>query len=210
MIMKDIKKNTNSFIYFIENKIFNGIDSESIKWWSNYASQKTFSSENEARQWLFDRLEFGDKTSPFENWINGTEYNKLFSEQMPLYKSGKSWKIGKRIRKDNRLKLKNLKIKRPDLYELNQIAQANGESDYVLHPVKWIRIDFNKNDYYLTNPSELQRIEKLAEQIKQNNWIEAIVYDYNKGYIIEGQHRSRAMYIMGFKSVPGIGIEYYE
>jgi ParB-like chromosome segregation protein Spo0J len=60
--------------------------------------------------------------------------------------------------------------------------------------------------------NEPERMARLAEKIKENLWIETpIVGIQGKGFwLIEGQHRVRAMAILGFKTVPVIGIEYEE
>lgn len=94
--------------------------------------------------------------------------------------------------------------------ELNMIAQANGTEDYRFHPVKWIRINVDSDDIYATSPGERQRIAALAQQIKESGWIEAVVYHYKEGWVIEGQHRIRALKMLGFNTAPGIGIEYFD
>ena len=191
----------------VENRQFTGVTPDGVEFWAKYSRSLNFKSAEEAKAWLFRKMELGDKNAPF---VNGTEYNKAYSEAIPIYQSGKSFKIGKRIREDKRFRLSSLRVIRPGLEELNQVAQANGESDYRFHPVKWIPVSFlhDDNDYYLRSPNERSYIQELAEKIKTNGWIEAVIYDYKDGSIIEGQHRARAMKFLGFKTVPGVGIEY--
>ena len=58
----------------------------------------------------------------------------------------------------------------------------------------------------------VDKIKNLAGLIKSNGWIEAIIYGIEEDgvpYIIEGQHRTRAMKLLGFNTVPGIGIKFY-
>jgi hypothetical protein len=197
------------FKKWLENKVFTGLKHDDVEWWAKYASAKIFPTPEEARNWLFQRREFADQqTSAKVFGVDGPEFNHAFANAMPLYQSGKSWKIGKRIRTDNRFRLNQLEVKRPSLEELNEIAQANGTGDYKFHKTKWIKVSFDKSDYYLVNQKE--RIANLANQIKNNKWIEAIVYDYSDQSIIEGQHRARAMTVLGFNTVPGVGIEYFE
>lgn len=185
---------------------------DDINHWANYAISRKFSTEQEARDWIFYKKERSDQEFGHIFPPKGPEFNRQFANEMPIYQSGKSFKIGKRIRTDNRLRLSHLEVRRPDIEELNEIAQANGEADYKFHPVKWIPISYTvaDNDYYLSSPGELRRIQNLAAQIKENKWIEAVVYDYRSKSIIEGQHRARAMKVLGFATVPGIGIEYDE
>lgn len=199
-----------NFKNWLENKQFTNMKPSDIDHWSNYSANKIFKSPEEARQWIFARKEHSDKSSWAELFgPDGPEYNKAFAEAMPIYQSGKSFKIGKRIRTDNRLRLSNLEVKRPSLQELNVVAQANGESDYKFHPTKWVKFPVGNKDVYATQSSELNKIASLAEEIKQNGWIEAVIYDWNSGYLIEGQHRVRALRLLGFKTAPGVGIEYF-
>jgi hypothetical protein len=199
------------FKIWLENKKFNGIESKDIEWWSKYARSKLFSTEEEARSWVFERRQYADRQSYASLFgIDGEEYNRAFANAIPVYQSGKSFKIGKRVRSEKRFSLKNLKIKKPDWEYIIQTAQANGESDFKVHEIKWIPIRFTvdgQNDYYLMN--QKNRIENLASEIKNNGWIEAVIYDYESLNIIEGQHRARAMKVLGFNTVPGVGIEYY-
>ncbi len=196
------------FRTFLEVKEFTSITPETIEWWSKYAKNRIFKSEKEARDWIFYQKERTDKEFAHVFSPDGTEYNRKFADIIPIYQSGKSFKIGKRIKKDNRFRLKHLQVKLPSLEELNEIAQANGESDYRFRKVTWIPVSWGmeENDYYFKR--DLERIKNLAQQIKENGWIEAVVYHYNEHWVIEGQHRIRAMYLLGFKTVPGVGIEY--
>jgi len=201
------------FRTWLESKQFTGLKPDDIDWWAKYARSRIFKTPEEAREWIFDRREHADR-QPHVSMFggpDGPEFNRAYANAMPLYQSGKSWKIGKRIREDHRMRLKNIEIRMPDWSYVVEVAQSNGESDWKAHKVKWIPIRFtvaDQNDYYMT--SQKQRIENLAAQIKQNNWIEPVIYEYPSMSILEGQHRARAMKVLGFNTVPGIGIEYEE
>ena len=175
-------------LWLNESKHFTGLKPSDVNWWASYAKNWNFKSEQEARDWIFDKRQHHDRDPHVDMFggPDGPEFNRAFASAMPIYMSGKSFKIGKRLQKDNRLKLKNIEIRKPDLEELDMVAQANGESDYKFHPVKWIRVKFSENDYYLNSPKTKNYIIALANQIKQNKWIEAIIYDYSDGSIIEG------------------------
>lgn len=200
-----------NFKIWLENKIFQGIKPSDVTWWANYAANMIFPSEITARDWVFHKREFSDRqVSATVFGIDGPEYNRAFADAIPIYQSGKSFKIGKRIRKDNRLRLKNLEVKVPDWEYVIQTAQAFSSEDFKVHKIKWIPIRFtvsDKDDYYLVNQQD--RIRRLADKIKDNGWIEAVIYDYKNLNILEGQHRARAMRVLGFSTVPGVGIEYY-
>jgi hypothetical protein len=105
------------------------IDAESIKWWSGYASARNFNSEQEAYDWIARMMKRGDERNLFQSdsvkVLSDGEYQKK-AREIPLYQSGKSWKVGKRIRKDTRLKLSDIEIKRPSRELLSIVASANG------------------------------------------------------------------------------------
>ena len=199
-----------NFSEWFKNKQFQGVNKQDIDWWAKYAHYKVFPTEQDARNWVFERRQATDREpSSTVFGIDGEEYNRAFAQAIPIYQSGKSFKIGKRVRTDTRLRLKNLQVKLPDIVYINQVAQANGESDYQIHKMQWIPVRFtvsDERDYYLMNQKD--RIRDLAYQIKSNGWIEAVIYDWASKHILEGQHRARAMRILGFNTVPGVGIEY--
>jgi ParB family chromosome partitioning protein len=55
-------------------------------------------------------------------------------------------------------------------------------------------------------------IKDLAYKIKTNGWIEAVVVgETNSGYELwEGQHRTRALRVLGFSTVPAYIIKINE
>jgi hypothetical protein len=201
----------------VADKVFSGITNDNIKWWSSYSQNRTFKTPEEAREWVFYMMERSDRQPHSSMFgINGTDYNRKFSENIPLYQSGKSWKIGKRVRKDTRFRLSDLRVKTPDIEYLNTVANSNTEKGWEYGGVKWLRIsdlmgDVNEDQYYSWG-KELDYIKNLAYQIKTNGWIEAVVVGQtDSGYELwEGQHRSRALRVLGFSKVPAYIIEVNE
>lgn len=202
------------FKIWLEGKQFTGITPDNIQWWANYSKHMTFPTPEAARQWVFDRREHADRQphAAVFGGVDGPEYNRAFADAIPLYQSGKSWKIGKRIRVDRRLRLSDLQIRMPDTAMVHEVAQANGTGEYKILKVKNIPIRYavSGQDAYSTQQGEINRIRNLAEQIKENKWIEPVIYDASDYSIIEGQHRTRAMKLLGFAMVPGIGIQYLD
>jgi hypothetical protein len=191
------------------DKTFTGISSDSLKWWASYAQRMIFKTPEEARAWVFRRMERSDQ-EPYAGafGINGPEYNKKFSEAIPLYQSGKSWKIGKRVRKDTRFKLSDLQVKTPDIEYLNEVANSNTEQDWEFGGIKWLRISDligdAKGDSYYSLGTSGEYIKSLAYRIKENGWIEAVVVGQTglEYELWEGQHRTRALRVLGFSTVP--------
>src|SRR3990172_1782344 len=65
-----------------------------IKHWSAYAQKISFGSEQEARDWIFRKLELAEQGSMGEVFgRKGLEYNRQYANQFPVYQSGKTtWK----------------------------------------------------------------------------------------------------------------------
>jgi hypothetical protein len=190
------------------NKEFTGITPDNIKWWSSYAQSRVFKTPEEAREWVFHVMERTDREPHASLFgINGSDYNRKFSEAIPVYQSGKSWKIGKRVRKDTRFRLSDLQVKRPDTEYLNEVANSNTADDWEFGGIKWLRIsdligDIKEGVY--SYGRELDSIKDLAYQIKTNGWIEAVVVGQtgSEYELWEGQHRVRALKVLGFSKVP--------
>lgn len=189
------------------DKEFKGITPDSIKWWSNYAQHKIFKTPEEAREWVFHMMERSDRQPHSHIFgITGPDYNRKFAEAIPLYQSGKSWKIGKRVRKNLRFRLSDLRVKTPDIEYLNTVANSNTEEDWEFGGIKWLRISdlIDTGEDVYSWGMELDSIKDLAYQIKTNGWIEAVVVGQtgSEYELWEGQHRTRALRVLGFSTVP--------
>lgn len=193
------------------------ISPESIKYWSGYAANRKFSTEQEARDWIFRTLENSDRQFGDALGLKGSEHNRQFADQMPIYQSGNSWKIGRPVRNNrNVFRLSDLQIRRPSTEELHNVAQANISGDYEFTDIFWANLrellpDSEMGSIY-SQSGESARIRELAEQIKSNKWVEAVIVGITKDgkWLIEGQHRARALRALGFATVPAIGIVYDE
>ena len=190
---------------------------ERIKRWSSYANSRLFKTEQETKDWIFYQLERDDK-SPTANifgGINGPEINKKIAEKTPVYMSGKSYKVGKRIKQDNRIRKEQIEVKRPS-DDIHEVAQAQSSNDYDILPIKWYSIDMliGPNTDRYSHGTENERIKSLALTIKNNLWISAVIVAFevgeNEPWLVEGQHRTRAMRMLGFKTVPAVAIKYTE
>ena len=194
------------------------ITPEQVKNWSGYSVNRKFKSEGEAREWLFGQLERSEQGVSGDVFgRKGPEYNRQFADMFPVYQSGKtSWKIGKPIRsRRNVLRLSDIQVRRPSSEQLYNIARATVDEHYeITNDIVWVRLAeiLPDSDGMYSYDDEADRIRNLAETIKSNKWIEAVVIGItNKGkWLIEGQHRARAMKLLGFGTVPAMGIVYEE
>ena len=106
--------------------------------------------------------------------------------------------------------------------DIHQVAQANmSGDDYEVQPLKMYPIhellDGVGQDYYARNPQESKRVKALAEQIKYNKWFEPLIIarmdipgEDDEPWIVEGQHRARAVELFNTKVIPAYLIEYFE
>lgn len=194
-------------------KQFAGWTPERVRWWTGYAANHLFKTPEEARRWVFDRLQHFDRDANANLFggPNGEEYNRVASNAMPVYTSGKSVKLGKKVHKDYRLKWEQVRMKTPDWEQVVQTAQACDTREFRVHKTQLVPIrkllGDDSGDAY-GHGRELEWVRELARQIKTNLWFEPILYDFNDVYIMEGQHRVRAARLLGFATVPGMGIEY--
>jgi hypothetical protein len=198
-------------------KQFTGWTDERVKFWTGYASSRLFKSPEEAREWVFYQLQRNDQLSYASSFggINGPEYNRAAADAMPVYQSGKSFKVGKKIRKDYRLKWDDIEIRLPNWTSVIQTAEATDVREFKVHKVDMVPIRSllgpNDGNSIYSYGKESEYIKYLAQAIKTNRWFEPILYEYCENpYIMEGQHRVRAARLLGFTKVPGIGIEYHD
>lgn len=191
------------------------IDPKKIDFYSRYFQRRLFDSEEDARETLFRTLENADRM-PF-GVRNGTELNRQISESFPVFKLKRKFKLGRPIRdRKPRFNPDALEVRRPSLEYVHQVAQASF-NDYELTGLQNFPIgellgeremagDTKGNMY--GSSEETARIRELAEQIKSSGWIEAVVVGIEDGekWVLEGQHRLRALRLLGAKTVPGMGV----
>jgi len=189
------------------------ITPDTVKYWSHYANNRNFTSVQEAQDWIFHILEINDGKG-ISSVKKGPEYNRAYANQIPIYQAGKSWKIGKPIRnRSNVFRLSDVEIRLPDKEMLYNVARGNVSGEYEMTKLIWVPIrevlPDTTNDMYSFG-GEAERIKGLAQQIKQNKWLEAVIVGIEPTgkWLIEGQHRARAMQLLGFARIPAIGIIY--
>lgn len=192
------------------------ISDSDLKHWSVYASKMQFATPQEAHDWIFRKLQLQDQSSSAAVFgVKGPEKNRAFADAMPLYQSGKVWKIGKKVRgPDNRFRLSHLQVKKPSPEYLHNTTYANTESQFEYKGIQWLKISDlmgSEPDVY-SNGREAEYIKELAYKIKTNGWIEAVIVGKAPdGYELwEGQHRTRAMKVLGFNTVPAFVVEIEE
>lgn len=144
---------------------------------------------------LFDDIPFGIKGGKY--FINLNPANEDFDDDDND--------------KDNDIDIQNVNLNelyvKPTKENLDNIAEANF-TDYKIRKIQYwdIKNDLgvDENDYFFKNVDDRKRIEELAKTITKNGWIEAIVVGTDdEHWIIEGQHRARALLLMGINKVPG-------
>lgn len=183
------------------------LDKEDIDWWSRYAGKLNFKTPEEAREWIFQRKQHSDSQPNAKFFgISGPEYNRSFANSMPIYKSGKSFKIGKRIR-NKPFGWDDVEIRPNSLESLETAGYVNMFDGPELGPVQMVSVNklYKTEDHADKNPI---KVRVLANQIKSGEgYFKAIVYDDN-GAIIDGHHRYEAAKLLRMTKVPAQQIRY--
>lgn len=142
---------------------------------------------------------------------NNKQLGKIFGEDKPddiinlfnFIETQKGVKIKPKLKPPKKTTNKNnwddFDIMKTPLDELHLIANSNF-LDYVIdNKPKLIKIsEYIGSDTYSDHK---ERIIDLANEIINNKEFEPIVVEPNKKYVIEGQHRIRAMKYLGFKTI---------
>jgi hypothetical protein len=193
-----------NFRTWLEAKQFNGVDAESLLWWAKYAANMTFPTEQAARDWVFGRREHADSQphASMFGGIDGPEYNRQFANAVPLYQSGKSWKIGKRIRKKP-FGWDDVEVKKNSLEDLETNGSVNMFDGPRLSPVKLIPLRFmHKTENHSNTPEGQAKIALIVNRIKNGEgYFKAIVIDPD-GNIIDGHHRYEVARMLRMTKAP--------
>ena len=199
------------FRLWLETKEFSGLKPSDIEWWANYSVNKIFSTPEEAREWLFSRREFADRQSHAKVFgIDGPEYNRAYANSMPVYQSGKSWKIGKRIRKKP-FSWDDVEIVKNNLEDLQANGTVNMFDGPKLGPVQLVPLrKLRKMETHSEKPAGQAKIHYIVNQIKNGTgYFKAIVYN-DLSSIIDGHHRYEVARMLKMTKVPAQQITYPE
>ena len=197
------------------------LSQKDITHWSKYLSRRQFATEQEARDFIFRRLEQSDHDHGSLFGVQGSEKNATFAAAMPVYKLKTCWKVGKSSLAYNRKPRwtwDSCTIRSTPHDELVQIAQANETADFTIKrkqllPLRALGIQRSPaGDRY---EGEARYIEQLARTIKQDEgWFECVVvgtYDMKEFWLIEGQHRARGTaWFLKMSTIPADVIWYDE
>ncbi len=110
--------------------------------------------------------------------------------------------------------LASLEIRRNSLETMNNAANASTEYDWKILkgyydvPLDELLPDEDEDFHHHTDKAGKRRIQELADEIVANGWIEAVIVEYENPpdgeptyTLIEGQHRARAMRLLGCSKV---------
>lgn len=183
-----------------KNILQESIDQDRINWWSTYAKRMIFASEEEARKWIVHNMK---RWVTYPNPVSSLEQIEKDAFEIPLYQSGKSWKVGKRIQIDRRFSWSNINIEPNSLEELETAGYINMFDVESMSSIKMISISkiIPTEDHAVKEDKE--EVLNYAKEIK-NGKVEsfkAIVIDDTMG-IIDGHHRYYAIKLLKMKNIP--------
>lgn len=197
------------FRTWLEN--FTGITPEDIRWWASYAQRLTFPSEEAARQWVFDRREHADRQSYASVFgISGPEYNRAFADAIPVWKSGKSFKIGKRIRK-KAFSWDDVDVRPDSLERLQTAGYVNPFDGPSLGPLQLVPVvKLYKTESHADTPSGRAKVAAFARMLKEGDGYFVAVVHNEDGGIIDGHHRYEVAKLLKMRRVPAQLITFSE
>lgn len=142
---------------------------------------------------------------------NNKQFGKILGEDKPediinlfnFIETKKGIKIEPKLKqpkeKNQKLDWNAFDIIKTPLDELHLIANSNFLDYEIDNKPKLINIsEYISSDTYFDHK---ERIIDLSKEIIKNMEFEPIVVEPNKKYVIEGQHRIRAMKYLGFKNI---------
>lgn len=142
---------------------------------------------------------------------NNKQFGKILGEDKPediinlfnFIETKKGIKIEPKLKqpkeKNQKLDWNAFDIIKTPLDELHLIANSNFLDYEIDNKPKLINIsEYISSDTYFDHK---ERIINLSKEIIKNMEFEPIVVEPNKKYVIEGQHRIRAMKYLGFKNI---------
>lgn len=184
-----------------------------LSWWISRFNGRKYNSQEDA---LKDIQHVVDKS-------NNDPLNKIFGSKdidpqqiiqmfkyVPLKTGGKLVSTVKE--KSNKQKFADnwneIDVKQTSRDTLYRVAQSNFNNFEINFTPKLINIydyiDKEMDDYYFAN--EKTRLLDLANKIKENKWVEPVIVEPDDVWLIEGQHRIRALALLKFKKCPAYEI----
>lgn len=155
---------------------------------------KKFNNVAEIRRYVNRLIE------DYEEEYGETVYNNFYDYFEIEKMSSGSYKI-KIIQPDilNPDEWDKIDIIEPRLGLLRQVAESTYSDDYKIYGPSLVNIDdYIETADYLDHD---KRIDNLADEIIDNRKFEPIIVDSKEKYVIEGQHRIRALKRKGFKKI---------
>lgn len=168
-----------------------------------YAGQRVFSSEEEARKFVASKENAG---SPW-NFGNPTGYWIEMSKVIPVYQTAKGWKLGstkdlKRIkqrqyrRANPPFSWKNITLLEPNFTELRSFGFLD-LSDRITGPKMVPMASLHPTE----SGQDEEQISEIIQWIKKDGEFKPLVIEEG-GSIADGHHRFEALKLMKVKRVP--------
>ncbi len=183
--------------------LFEDVTSADIDNMVQYASQRVFPSEEEARRFVASKDQAG---SPW-NFGASTGYWTEMSKVIPVYQTTKGWKLGsqkdikrlkqKQYRRANpSFTWKNITLLEPNWTELRSFGFMD-MSDRVTGPKMVPVASLTPTE----SGQDEEQISEIIQWIKEDGEFKPLVIEEG-GAIVDGHHRWEALKLMKVKRVP--------
>ena len=178
------------------------VDDETVKWYSNYLKGMSYDSENSAREDLRKRASIiNDRQPEFLKYSNNEVETLVFN--MPLYKIGKKYKVGKRP-KSTRLTINDFDVK--------WTTRAEISTSGLFAPMDIKSVEKKFINYKKINPTEradIQHVGEICKKLQDGHEIRSIVVD-DVGNISDGHHRYAALVKLKITEIPCSVVNTYQ
>lgn len=190
------------------NPAMGGLSQSYINWWSSYARSWSFTSEQEARQWIADRIRNFNAQNKGIFKID-PQQDALTAAQMPLYRSGNKFKIGRRPR-PKVFSWNDISIRPTSLEELGTAGFIVYEDVEKLGGVQLIPVNSLHGTDSNIQYKDQSFIGCMAQQLRSGEipYFKTIVYDEGTKGLIDGHHRLEAVRIAKIRTIPAQAVRF--
>lgn len=193
----------NMKVLILESTLFEAKEKNyAAYYWAGFFKNRYYYSQDELFNDLDRKIEHNNKTVVIGSKLTREEV----LQYLDIVQEKKGWtaKLKKKYVYNEKKNIidnwDEFEIIQTQYRELDIIGNSNFYDYEIITEPKVFKIaDFlNQNDSSYSN--HYDRIKKLAEQIMSNKKFEPIVIEPNQQWVIEGQHRIRALKMLGFKT----------
>lgn len=184
---------------FLNEVIREAISKEDVIWWTDNYKQQTFSTSEEAREFIFQQKEYARR----QGWGGSTKENRRFATEFPIQKIGSKYRIGIQTQ-SKKLEWNSVQIQPNNQEELATEGFLNPFDGERLSKVKMVPItQLTTTEQHSQTPEGQLKVRSIASSLKKNSnpfFIPVVIEP--SGFIVDGHHRYEAIKLLKLKEIP--------